>query len=377
MTYTYDADGNRVKKTNGSTGTLYWYGAPGIIAESDLAGNLKSEYVFFNGKRTARIDLPSGTVHYYLSDHLNSTSMVVSAAAVVEEESDYSPFGTEYVLTGSGSNHYKFTGKERDSESGLDYFGARYNSSSMGRFMTPDPLGGLLIDPQTLNRYTYVRNNPLRYTDPTGMYICADSAKCDSKQDKAFEQSRQNDLKSKDDNVVRAAKAYGDPTKDNGTTVKFGDPGKGNDGITKHDLGQDPKDTNKLRAVETVTIKSGLSGSALDAAVGHEGSHVADAQDFAASINAQGGFDASKNLSTYKSELRAYLVTQSILSSENEKRGFGTCGMANVCILGAGVGPAQARETINRLLANPQNGYGGVTPQNPGPTLYPSLTAPK
>lgn len=63
----------------------------------------------------------------------------------------------------------QFTGKERDTESGLDYFGARYYGSSMGRFQTPDPLGGHLKDPQTLNRYGYVRNNPLTLTDPTGL----------------------------------------------------------------------------------------------------------------------------------------------------------------------------------------------------------------
>ena len=63
---------------------------------------------------------------------------------------------------------YKFTGKERDSESGLDNFGPRYFGSSMGRFMSPDPLAGHTEDPQTLNRYVYVRNNPLNLTDPTG-----------------------------------------------------------------------------------------------------------------------------------------------------------------------------------------------------------------
>jgi len=66
---------------------------------------------------------------------------------------------------------YHFTGKERDSESGLDNFGARYDASSMGRFMTPDPLGGHLTDPQTLNKYAYVRNNPVTLTDPTGLDI--------------------------------------------------------------------------------------------------------------------------------------------------------------------------------------------------------------
>src|SRR5438270_12639138 len=65
---------------------------------------------------------------------------------------------------------YQFTGKERDSESGLDDFGARYYGSSMGRFMTPDePLEDQLAhDPQSWNLYSYVRNNPVRYTDPTG-----------------------------------------------------------------------------------------------------------------------------------------------------------------------------------------------------------------
>jgi RHS repeat-associated protein len=67
---------------------------------------------------------------------------------------------------------HKSTGKERDPESGLDYFIARYNSSSLGRFMSPDPLGGRILDPQTLNKYSYVRNNPLNLIEPTGMYIC-------------------------------------------------------------------------------------------------------------------------------------------------------------------------------------------------------------
>jgi RHS repeat-associated protein len=69
----------------------------------------------------------------------------------------------------------RYTGKERDNESGLDYFGARYNASSMGRFMTPDPINIIkqkLLDPQQWNMYAYVRNSPLRFVDPTGMYTC-------------------------------------------------------------------------------------------------------------------------------------------------------------------------------------------------------------
>jgi len=62
-----------------------------------------------------------------------------------------------------------YTGKERDTESALDNFGARYYESSTGRFMSPDPVGGSLSNPQSLNRYAYVLNNPLRNVDPTGL----------------------------------------------------------------------------------------------------------------------------------------------------------------------------------------------------------------
>jgi RHS repeat-associated protein len=70
------------------------------------------------------------------------------------------------------TSEHHFTGKERGAESGLDYFGARYYSSNMGRFLSPDPGGMQTADiefPQSLNRYAYVWNNPLRFTDPTGL----------------------------------------------------------------------------------------------------------------------------------------------------------------------------------------------------------------
>jgi RHS repeat-associated protein len=68
----------------------------------------------------------------------------------------------------------RYTGKERDTESGNDYFGARYYASSMGRFMSPDPSQLVYADqtnPQSLNLYSYVRNNPLVFTDPTGLWL--------------------------------------------------------------------------------------------------------------------------------------------------------------------------------------------------------------
>jgi RHS repeat-associated protein len=139
MTYIYDGNGERVLKSNTSTGAAvkrYWSMGGNTLAEGDGTGNLTAEYVYFGGKRIARIDLQSDTVHYYLSDHLGSTGIVASSTGTIEEESDYYPFGTEVVVTG-GVNELKFTGKRRDTESQLDYFGARYYASTFGRFTCP------------------------------------------------------------------------------------------------------------------------------------------------------------------------------------------------------------------------------------------------
>src|SRR6202035_2687673 len=189
--YAYDGDGQRVKKSNGSTGTLYWRNLGGeILDESDLSGNVQEEYVYFNGQKFARRDISTNAVHYYFSDHLGSHSLVTDSSGSIQNESDYYPYGGEMVITNSDPvNHHKFTGKERDAESGLDNFGARYNASTMGRFMSPDPIHIMkqkFTDPQQWNMYAYVRNNPLRFTDPTGKYLCSDGTKCDSKKDKAF-----------------------------------------------------------------------------------------------------------------------------------------------------------------------------------------------
>jgi RHS repeat-associated protein len=172
VSYVYDGDGKRVKK---SSGTLYWTGMGNdTLAESDLAATMQKEYIYFNGKRVARRDLPgTPSVKYYFSDHLGSASVITNAAGAMPplEESDYYPYGGEIAVTGGDPNTYKFTGKERDSESGLDNFGARYNASTMGRFMSPDPVmvsWRRMVSPQIWNSYSYAGNNPLRFVDPSG-----------------------------------------------------------------------------------------------------------------------------------------------------------------------------------------------------------------
>jgi RHS repeat-associated protein len=171
-TYTYDGDGQRVQKSNGSTGTLYWTGNNGeVLAESDLSGNF-TEYIYFNGQRVARRD-SSGNPHYYFSDHLGSHDVVANASGGCEQDIDFYPYGgqvNDYCPT-QVPQHYKFTGKERDAETQLDYFGARHYGSNMGRFMGVDPVwvkADRIVDPQRLNLYAYTRNNPLKFIDPFG-----------------------------------------------------------------------------------------------------------------------------------------------------------------------------------------------------------------
>ena len=172
VTYEYDGDGKRVSK---STGTLYWYGGGSDpIAETDASGNTINEYIFFGGKRVARED-SNGDIVYYLADHLGTSRVVSDESGTILDDSDFYPFGGERVVTSSSGNAYKFTGKERDAESDLDYFGARYYGNSMGRWMVPDwaakPTAvpyAVFGDPQTMNLYQYMRNNPLGGADKDG-----------------------------------------------------------------------------------------------------------------------------------------------------------------------------------------------------------------
>jgi RHS repeat-associated protein len=118
-------------------------------------------------------------VEYYHLDAVGNVRAVTDQARNVIERHDYLPFGEEWCGTqvcGSAiaGQPKRFTGKERDQETGLDYFGGRYYGSKVGRFTTVDPAYVLqenLIDPQRWNKYTYARNNPLRYNDPDGRLI--------------------------------------------------------------------------------------------------------------------------------------------------------------------------------------------------------------
>jgi len=171
-TYTYDANGNRARKTVGANWSEYIYFGGNIIAEKSPSG--WADYVFAGGKRIYQTGtaVPS---QYYWADHLGSTSVLSDTTGANVQITHYAPFGQE-VDAGGLTTHYKFTGKERDYESGIDYFGARDYGPNGGRFTSPDPgnQGAADADPQSWNAYSYVRNSPLLYTDPNGtdVQIC-------------------------------------------------------------------------------------------------------------------------------------------------------------------------------------------------------------
>lgn len=206
MAYLYDGDGKRVGKAPGSTPTqpnyLYWYGLGSqILEETDGAGNYTYRDFYFNGQLLARAE--SDWVDHFFTDALGNVRAVYGDGDPDGGTSEYYPFGGERPIS-NGSNTtgvgvpFKFTGKERDSESGLDNFGARYDSSQYGRFMTPDPVTittERLYDPQQLNAYAYVRNNPLRFNDPTGEILQCTSASTDDDQAAKDRQQCFNDLK--------------------------------------------------------------------------------------------------------------------------------------------------------------------------------------
>jgi RHS repeat-associated protein len=179
--YKYDGEGRRVRKLIGEN-TRFIYGISGeLVAEfNGSTGNLQKEYVS-GGGMMAVID-PSAGTRYTTSDHLGSPRVVTDSSGNVVSRHDYMPFGVEIGsgvsgrTTGMGYGasdgvRDQFTGQQRDTESGLDYFGARYYSAAQGRFTSPDPLmaSARAMSPQTWNRYSYVLNKPMNLIDPSGL----------------------------------------------------------------------------------------------------------------------------------------------------------------------------------------------------------------
>ncbi len=152
------------------------------LTQQDVSGTWQRTNVYVAGKLLATYD--TNGLHFHLTDPLGTRRMQLSGnlntIGVPDTDIQSLPYGDALYAypdpyappTADDATPLHFTGKERDQESGNDYFGARYYASSMGRFMSPDPSGlvfASLANPQSLNLYAYVQNNPLSFTDPTGL----------------------------------------------------------------------------------------------------------------------------------------------------------------------------------------------------------------
>ena len=158
--YVYNGDGARVKKVVGSTATYYvgnWY---------EVTNGAVTKYYYFGSQRV--VMKQGSTVTYLHGDHLGSTSVASDASGVRVSRQTYFAFGAVRTTEGTLPTDYTFTGQKNDASSALMFYNARYYDAASGRFVQPDSIVPNYFIPQTMNRYAYARNNPLKYIDPTG-----------------------------------------------------------------------------------------------------------------------------------------------------------------------------------------------------------------
>jgi RHS repeat-associated protein len=183
ITYVYDANGERVSKSDGTKTTYY----PSKYYE--VENGVVSKHIYAGNDKVATIN--NGQTYYHHTDHLGGSNLETDSSGVGVELVDYYPFGQVRIDSKANGlnyqNNYKFTGKELDTDTGLYYYGARYYNSEIGRFTREDPLSNdiginkdlfkkkysrnindVLLNPQSLNSYSYVSNNPLSKIDPSG-----------------------------------------------------------------------------------------------------------------------------------------------------------------------------------------------------------------
>jgi RHS repeat-associated protein len=185
-TYQYDADGRRIRKTTVAGGTVdFLYDLSGReITQVTSTGSWTRGEVYAGGRHLATYSGGTGgTTYFSFTDWLGTErARSIPGATTPCETITSLPFGDGQTITGScgDPSPMHFTGKERDSESGLDNFGARYDSSQYGRFMSPTwsakPVSvpyAVFSNPQSLNLYAYVQNNPVTNKDADGHWCIA------------------------------------------------------------------------------------------------------------------------------------------------------------------------------------------------------------
>jgi len=170
--YTYDENGKRLTKYEPLINQTTYYINENYILITNSSGSFDSVYYYANDQLVAVEDYRNNT-QYYHPDHLGSTTLITNQTGDILEEDSYLPFGEPEQAS---SSLLMYTGKEQDKGTGLLYYGARYYKPPW--FIQPDANIPNPYNPQDLNRYSYVRNNPYKYVDPNGEFACDANAGC-------------------------------------------------------------------------------------------------------------------------------------------------------------------------------------------------------
>jgi len=196
--YIYDHTGQRIVEKHYQNGalqeTVYTIGKHTETVVAAGGGRQDTTYYRSNNQIVARQN-PDSSKTFYHQDHLGSTGALTDAGGQLVEETRYYPFGA--VRSGGALGRFLYTGQESDAETGLYYYGARFYDPALARFVQPDSMLPNPYTPQLLNRYSYVLNNPLVYTDPTGNWPSIDGIR-----------GAWNSLKTRAGNGAKTAKSY-------------------------------------------------------------------------------------------------------------------------------------------------------------------------
>ena len=196
--YTYNHRGERIAKDSGGV-TYYLYQDGRLSAELDAQGNIRRQYVYLADQPLAVIDTRSGgkpeseerdawsrighdlatlwqawfadeeTTVWLHVNHLGAVEAATGRDGSLVWRASYQPFGAASVVSQGFALHLRLPGQYEDAETGLFYNGHRYYDPRRGAYLTPDPLGV----PDGPNPYAYVRGNPLKYIDPSGLILFA------------------------------------------------------------------------------------------------------------------------------------------------------------------------------------------------------------
>lgn len=166
QTFDYDTEHHRVIKSSNNHESLVFYNKAGeALYEYNPETKQAVKYIYFNGQRIAKV--ADNNTYYYYNDALGSPISMADSKGTILWREVYQPFGKRLINQDNQSNKHWFVGKELDSNN-LAYFGARYYSSDLARFMAPDPVAVDPTNPASFNKYMYANNNPYKYVDVDG-----------------------------------------------------------------------------------------------------------------------------------------------------------------------------------------------------------------